>query len=79
MDVHFDCTQCGNCCRDLKLPLTVLEAMDWLTDGHSVQIICEAGAAALARETLFATGEKSRSLAAIYRAASADRKGSQAL
>jgi len=37
------------------------------------------GAAALARETLFATGEKSRSLAAIYRAASADRKGSQAL
>ncbi len=42
MDVHFDCTRCGNCCRDLKLPLTVLEAMDWLTNGHSVQIICEA-------------------------------------
>src|SRR5580704_8103589 len=37
------------------------------------------GAAALARETLLATGEKSSSLAAIYRAASADRKGGQAL
>ena len=42
MDVHFGCTQCGNCCRGLKLPLTVLEAVDWLKDGHSVQLICEA-------------------------------------
>jgi Fe-S-cluster containining protein len=42
MDVHFECTQCGNCCRDLKLPLTVVEAINWLTDGYSVQIICEA-------------------------------------
>lgn len=42
MDIHFDCTRCGNCCRDLKLPLTVLEAVDWLKDGHAVQLICDA-------------------------------------
>lgn len=41
MDVHFNCTQCGNCCRNLKLPLTVAEAMTWLTDGRSVQLLCE--------------------------------------
>jgi Fe-S-cluster containining protein len=42
MDLHFKCTQCGKCCQNLKLPLTVSEAMDWLTSGHAVQIICEA-------------------------------------
>jgi Fe-S-cluster containining protein len=42
MDLHYNCTQCGKCCRDIKLPLTVLEAMDWLRSGHPVQIICEA-------------------------------------
>jgi Fe-S-cluster containining protein len=42
MDLHFKCTQCGKCCQNLKLPLTVPEAMDWLTTGHAVQIICEA-------------------------------------
>jgi Fe-S-cluster containining protein len=42
MDLHFDCTQCGKCCRNLKLPLTVNEAVDWLTAGCEVQVICEA-------------------------------------
>lgn len=42
MDVHFDCTRCGNCCHNLKLPLTVLEAVDWLEGGRPVQLICEA-------------------------------------
>src|SRR5450631_1131003 len=42
MDLHFKCTQCGKCCRDIKLPLTVSEAMDWLRCGHPVQVICEA-------------------------------------
>jgi len=42
MDIHFDCTRCGKCCHDLKLPLTVLEAVAWLEDGHLVQLICEA-------------------------------------
>lgn len=42
MDIDFDCTLCGKCCRDLKLPLTVQEAIAWLEDGHEVQILCEA-------------------------------------
>ncbi|HME37446.1 MAG TPA: YkgJ family cysteine cluster protein [Steroidobacteraceae bacterium] len=42
MDLHFGCTQCGKCCRDLKLPLTVAEAIAWLARGSQVQLICEA-------------------------------------
>jgi Fe-S-cluster containining protein len=42
MDLHFSCVQCGNCCKGLKLPLTVAEAMSWLRGGHQVQVICEA-------------------------------------
>ncbi len=45
MDMHFGCTQCGNCCKSLKLPLTVAEAVTWLNSGHPVQIICEASPA----------------------------------
>jgi hypothetical protein len=26
MELHFGCTQCGKCCRNLELPLTVSEA-----------------------------------------------------
>jgi Fe-S-cluster containining protein len=42
VDVRFECTQCGNCCRHLKLPLTAAEAVDWLKEGHQVQLICDA-------------------------------------
>jgi Fe-S-cluster containining protein len=42
VDIHFKCTQCGKCCRDSKIPLTVAEAMDWLNRGHPVQLLCEA-------------------------------------
>lgn len=42
MDIDFDCVECGKCCHDLKLPLTISEAMDWLVDGHNVEVICEA-------------------------------------
>jgi Fe-S-cluster containining protein len=42
MDVRFACTQCGLCCQNLKLPLTVAETIDWLADGNAVQIICDA-------------------------------------
>ena len=42
MDIEFECTQCGNCCHDLKLPLTLKEAIDWLNDGNAVQVLCEA-------------------------------------
>jgi Fe-S-cluster containining protein len=42
MNINFECTLCGKCCHNLKVPLTVTEAMDWLTDGNDVQILCEA-------------------------------------
>jgi Fe-S-cluster containining protein len=42
MDIHFSCTVCGKCCHNLKLPLTITEAMQWLSDGNELQIICEA-------------------------------------
>jgi Fe-S-cluster containining protein len=42
MDLHFACTQCGKCCRDTKIPLTVAEAIKWLNRGDEVQLLCEA-------------------------------------
>ena len=42
MDIHFSCTQCGNCCRNLKLPLGVADAIRWATAGHPIQVICQA-------------------------------------
>jgi Fe-S-cluster containining protein len=42
MEVHFGCTQCGKCCRDTKVPLTVAEAIKWLNRGDDVQVLCEA-------------------------------------
>jgi Fe-S-cluster containining protein len=42
MEVHFSCTQCGKCCRDTKVPLSVAEAMKWLNRGDEVQLLCEA-------------------------------------
>lgn len=42
MTIHFACTMCGKCCHDLRLPLAVDEAIDWLTPGGDVQILCDA-------------------------------------
>jgi Fe-S-cluster containining protein len=42
MEIHFGCTQCGKCCRDTKIPLTVAEATKWLNRGDEVQLLCEA-------------------------------------
>lgn len=42
MDVNFQCTKCGNCCKGLRLPLSVDEAVDWLSHGNPVQVLCEA-------------------------------------
>lgn len=42
MGVHFGCTGCGKCCRDLWLPLTVEEAVAWLERGQPVNVLCEA-------------------------------------
>ncbi|WP_233840662.1 YkgJ family cysteine cluster protein [Dyella sp. 2HG41-7] len=41
-DLNFSCTQCGKCCHDLRLPLTRLEAIRWLEQGGTVEILCEA-------------------------------------
>jgi Fe-S-cluster containining protein len=40
--IDFECTICGKCCHDLRLPLTVAEARAWLARGADVQILCEA-------------------------------------
>jgi Fe-S-cluster containining protein len=42
MDLHFECTMCGRCCHDLKLPLSVDEAIDWIERGGTVHLYCEA-------------------------------------
>lgn len=42
MDFDFACTMCGKCCHDLRLPLTVAEALAWLERGNDVQLLCDA-------------------------------------
>ncbi len=39
---HFDCTGCGKCCTDLRLPLTFPEAVLWIERGGQVDLLCEA-------------------------------------
>ena len=41
-DVDFQCTKCGECCRGFRLPLSVEEAICWLRDGNSVDVLCQA-------------------------------------
>lgn len=42
MDLNFGCTQCGRCCRGLRLPLSIDEARQWASNGHRVQLLSEA-------------------------------------
>jgi Fe-S-cluster containining protein len=42
VELRFRCTECGKCCHDLRLSLSVAEAIRWLEDGNTVQVICEA-------------------------------------
>ena len=42
MTTHFACTQCGRCCHDLRLTLSVDEAIVWAGKGHAVQLLTEA-------------------------------------
>jgi Fe-S-cluster containining protein len=67
VDIHFKCTQCGKCCRDSRIPLTVAEAIGWLNRGHPVQLICEASPwpEGLADEDPRAAHFKRRSFAAM--------------
>ncbi|WP_290439245.1 YkgJ family cysteine cluster protein [Burkholderia plantarii] len=41
-DISFQCTECGNCCKDLRLPVTPAEARTWLERGGRVDVLCEA-------------------------------------
>ncbi|MFM0736362.1 YkgJ family cysteine cluster protein [Paraburkholderia xenovorans] len=41
-DLDFACTTCGQCCHDLRLPLTIVEAIDWLGRGGQIELLCEA-------------------------------------
>lgn len=41
MNLHFDCTQCGRCCHNLRLTLSVEEARVWATNGHQVDVLAE--------------------------------------
>ena len=67
MDVHFDCTLCGRCCRGHKLPLTVREAIRWLRDGHPLQVLCDLSPWPLEppAEDLRAAHRRRRSFAAV--------------
>jgi Fe-S-cluster containining protein len=42
MSVHFSCTLCGRCCHDLRLPLSVDEALEWIARGGDAQLFCDA-------------------------------------
>lgn len=44
-DLTFACTECGRCCHDLRLTLSVDEAAAWLDDGGTVEILCDASPA----------------------------------
>lgn len=41
--LNFECApHCGGCCHDLRLPLTVSEAIAWIERGGRVELLCEA-------------------------------------
>lgn len=67
MDIDFECTMCGNCCHDLRLPLTVTEALAWLERGNEVQLLCEAlpWPEEPAADNLLAAHKRRRSFAAL--------------
>ncbi|KAG8153657.1 YkgJ family cysteine cluster protein [Burkholderia catarinensis] len=41
-DIDFSCNGCGECCRDLRIPLTIDEAIAWLQRGGHVELLCDA-------------------------------------
>lgn len=42
MTLRFSCTACGRCCHDLRLPLSLREALNWLERGGEVEILADA-------------------------------------
>ncbi|RDK02071.1 YkgJ family cysteine cluster protein [Paraburkholderia lacunae] len=67
MNIDFGCTMCGKCCHDLRLPLTVAEAITWLKRGHQVQLFLEAipWPEEPAHDNLIATHKRRRSFPAL--------------
>jgi Fe-S-cluster containining protein len=43
--LHFSCTVCGKCCQNLRLALSVAEAIRWLERGGTVELLCDAAPA----------------------------------
>lgn len=43
--LRFGCTICGRCCHDLRLPLSIAEAIAWLERGGHVEFLCDAAPA----------------------------------
>lgn len=43
--LNFACTACGRCCHDLRLPLSISEAIGWIERGGRVEILCDAAPA----------------------------------
>ncbi|BCF99163.1 Fe-S oxidoreductase [Paraburkholderia sp. PGU19] len=41
-DINFQCVMCGKCCHDLRVPVTLAEARQWLERGGHVDVLCEA-------------------------------------
>lgn len=44
MPLAFSCTGCGRCCHDLRLPLSLDEALAWIERGGTVELLCDAAA-----------------------------------
>jgi hypothetical protein len=41
-DINFQSTMCGRCRHDLRVPVTLAEARQWLERGGHVDVLCEA-------------------------------------
>jgi Fe-S-cluster containining protein len=42
MNTTFSCVDCGKCCNDHHMPLTLPEARSWAADGGQVIVLVEA-------------------------------------
>lgn len=51
-EVRFTCVEgCGACCRNLRVPLSVAEAIAWTGRGHAVDVLTEAMVVATSEAT----------------------------
>ncbi|CAB3752035.1 hypothetical protein GQ57_05545 [Burkholderia sp. MSh2] len=66
-ELDFSCNGCGGCCRDLRIPLTIDEAIAWLQRGGHVELLCDAmpWLEEPAPDNAFAAYKRARSSAAL--------------